>query len=99
MVVVLEAGAGKRWRGLSTDEKPRFADESDGPIPAGATFTEIDTGHRYYWDGSWRRQVQTIESALMEMNDLLRDILAVVTATHKGHEAHLWDESVETDTF
>jgi len=101
MAVTLESTAIKRWRGLSTDDKPRFAGEDETPVAVGSVFTEIDTGHRYVWGGSWPwvRQAQTIDTAFMEFNDLLRDILAVVTATHNGNEEHLWEEEVPIDTF
>ncbi len=100
MAVILESGSSiKRWRGLSFDDKPtRLTDGT--PIPTNSIFTEIDTGHRYVWSGSWPwlRQAQTIDTALMEMNDLLRDILATVRATHEGHELHLWEDGVDIES-
>ena len=70
MAVTLETGTIDRWRGLSTDTKPQAT-------KVGSIFTEIDTGHRYVWGGSWPwvRQQQTIDVAFMEMNGLLTEIL------------------------
>ena len=101
MVVVLEAGSIKRWRGLSTDEKPRFADESNAAIPVGAIFTELDTGQRFVWGGTWPwvRQEQTIEALFAALMDVNEQILVYLKAIHQGHELHLWGANVEVDSF
>jgi len=93
----------KRFRGLSTDTKPgRFTEEVGGPvgeIPVGSVFTEVDTGERFVWGGSWPwvRQDQTIEVILNDLIEVNLQILAVVEATHKGHEEHLWEDEVEVE--
>lgn len=43
--MVTKNGNGADYRGLSTDEKPDFAEEN-------ALFLEIDTGEFYGWNGS-----------------------------------------------
>lgn len=98
MAVTLETNI-QRWRGLSTDTKPEsFRETRDGPlrIPReGSSFTETDTGKRFVWhDGGWERQEQTVETALMEIKDVLNNILGVIQATHTGHEEHTWGEEV-----
>lgn len=85
MAVELDTGAISRWRGLSTDGKPRYSDDGNlKPIRVGSRFDEVDTGHRYVWGGSWPwiRQTQTIDTAFSEMNELLRDILEATQANH-----------------
>ena len=84
MAVELDTGAISRFRGLSTDDKPRFTDEDRNPLRVGSRFEEIDTGHRYVWGGSWPwvRVTQTIDTAFQEQNELLRDILEAVKANH-----------------
>lgn len=90
----------KRYRGLSTDQKPGvFPDavglETQRP-PDGSTFTEIDTGRRHvYHSGEWKLQPQTIEALLLESIELQREILAQLKSTHLGHELHLWSTEVE----
>ena len=77
MAVTLASGSIKRFRGLSTDEKPgRGVD--DTTIPVDSIFTEIDTGARYVWGGSWPwvRQEQTIESLLSDLRDTNEAVLA-----------------------
>ena len=103
MAVTLETGAIKRFRGLSTDEKPgRVAlavGDPVGEIPVGSVFTEIDTGARFVWGGSWPwvRQEQTIEALLNDLAEIGRETLAYIKAIHKGHEDHSWEEEVEVD--
>ena len=97
MAVALETTI-KRYRGLSTDQKPGRFDVSEvGPV--GSTFTEIDTGARFVWGGAWPwlRQEQTIETLLNELTEVNREMLAYLKAIHGGHEEHLWDETVEVD--
>ena len=102
MAVVLETTV-KRFRGLSTDEKPGHFREAIGEavqaIPVGSVFTEVDTGERYVWGGSWPwvRQEQTIESVLADLVASNEAILAVLRTTHLGHERHLWEREVEDD--
>ncbi len=83
MAVELDAGAISRFRGLSSDTKPTYADAAYlRPLRVGSRFEEVDTGHRYVWGGSWPwvRQTQTIDTAFQEQNELLRDILEAVKA-------------------
>ena len=98
MAVTLETTI-QRWRGLSTDTKPEsYRETREGPLNVpreGSTFTETDTGKRFVWhDGTWERQEQTVETALEEIGNVLRDILAVIHATHNGHEEYTWGEAV-----
>lgn len=100
MPVQLEAGAIKRFRGLSRDPKPgRFpqavGEEMQYP-PVGSVFTEIDTGARYIWRGSWPwvRQEQTVEALLQELIEVSHSILQTLAATQRGHEAYDWDTEV-----
>lgn len=97
MAVVLETTI-KRFRGLSTDTKP--VPTTNNTIPIGSGFTETDTGARYVWRGStpWVRQEQTIETLLGELIEVNYQMLATVTATHRGHEEHLWEEDVPVET-
>ena len=88
-----------RFRGLSTDQKPGAFTEADGlpvqKMPIGSVFTESDTGRRYAWDGNeWIRLEQTIEALLETLIASNTDILAMLKATHRGHEEHLWEETV-----
>lgn len=98
MAVTLETTI-KRFRAFSWDEKPRVPDEGESPIPVGSITTEIDTGHRYYWTptGQWVRQEQTIEVMFSELMDINREMLEVLRATHRGHEEHDWEETVEIE--
>lgn len=104
MSVSLESGHSiKRFRGLSSDEKPGRVpiDIGDpiGELPDGSVFTEMDTGERYVWVGSWPwiRQEQTIETLFADLMNVNEKILAYVKATHEGNELHLWCEDVEVD--
>ncbi len=83
----------KRFRGFSTDTKP------SGPLPVGSEFKERDTGHRYEWSGSWPwvRQEQTIDTMFADLMDINREMLAVLRATHQGHEEYTWEETVEIE--
>ena len=106
MAVTLESGSGiKRFRGLSSDEKPgRVPIEIGDPVgelPPGSVFTEIDTGERYIWDGTWPwlRQEQTIETMFQDLMHINRQMLAYLKATHEGNELYVWEEDVEVDTF
>lgn len=98
MAVQLESGsATKRFRGLSTDEKPGRVADAIGELvqipPTGSVFTEVDTGERYVWMGSWPwvRQEQTIEALLSTLIDLNRQVLAELQATRRGHEEYQWE--------
>ena len=101
-MAVTREGTIHRFRGLSTDQKPglfpnEIGEELQTP-PDGSTFTESDTGRRYVYRGrEWVRQEQTIEPLIEELIAVTRDVLAVVTATHKGHEEHLWEEDVDIE--
>lgn len=101
-MAVTREGTIHRFRGLSTDKKPGLSPNAIGEElqvpPDGSTFTEADTGHRYvYRDREWVRQSQTVEALLEELIAVQREVLAVVTATHRGHEEHLWEEDVEIE--
>ena len=100
MAVTLETN-GKRYRGLSTDQKPGVFPDIAGQAlqvpPEGSTFKEIDTGRLYVWQsGEWKLQPQTLEALLEESIELQRAILATFQATQRGHELYLWEEQVET---
>lgn len=95
MAVRLEATI-KRFRGLSTDQKPgieteEVGDELQSP-PTGSVFTEDDTGERYVWNGSWPwvRMEQTVEALLNELIGVERDILAELQAHQRGHQEYVW---------
>ena len=99
MAVTLEAGAIKRFRGLSTDEKPGVGEA----FGVGSTFTELDTGDRYIWRGEgepWVRQTQTIETMFAELMDINSEILAEVR-TLRAAVATIangqWDTEYPTD--
>lgn len=82
MAIQLETAI-KRFRGLSTDEKPgRSAPVGEAVQlpPVGSVFTELDTGERYIWGGSWPwvRQEQTIEVLFRELTDVMLDMLAEI---------------------
>ena len=94
MVVSLESGHGvQRWRGLSTDVKPGLTPAEVGgsipAMPAGSTFTELDTGDLYIWDGSvpWVLQekaeveikVRDVLSLLEELVDIQKRMLFALT--------------------
>lgn len=102
MAVQLEATI-KRFRGLSSDTKPGRDRDAIGEAlqrpPVGSTFTEIDTGNRYVWTGSWPwvRSEQAIEPLLTRLIDLTAENLEVLRATHRGHEEHLWEHEVEIE--
>ena len=101
MAVTLEATI-KRFRGLSTDQKPgHFAPACEvlQAVPVGSVFTEIDTGQRYVWGGAWPwvRQEQTIDARFDDLYSVLHELLNVAKATRRGNEAHLWDHPVEID--
>lgn len=103
MAVQLETNI-KRFRGLSTDVKPGHHDhertgDSLQSIPVGSVFTEVDTGKRYVWCGSWpwERQNQTVETLLADLIDVGERILQTLQVTHRGHEEHLWEEDVEPE--
>ncbi len=75
MAVILESGTAiKRWRGLSSDTKPRFTldGEKRTLIPPMSVFRELDTGKQYVWaTDRWVLQNQTLESLLIEVNENL----------------------------
>ena len=94
MAVTLESGHGiQRWRGLSTDAKPGLIPAEVGglisPMPAGSTFTELDTGNFWIWDGSgpWVLQekakveikVKDVLSLLEEFVDIQKRMLFALT--------------------
>ena len=86
----------RQWRGLSTDVRP------SGPSPSGPaesdTLVEVDTGRRFVLRGrEWIRQEQTVETLLTEMVELQRETLAVLRATHHGHEEHLWQSDMPVE--
>lgn len=97
-MAVTQEHAIKRLRGLSTDTKPGRA-EMATPLPVGSVFTEIDTGKRFVWSGSWPwvRHEQTIEGVIADLIDVNERILARLDATHRGHEEHTWEEDVELE--
>ena len=99
MAVKLETSI-KRFRGLSTDQKPGVFQDAIGETtqtpPEGSTFTEIDTGRRYiFFNGAWQLQPQTLETLLVESIDLQRQIRDLLLRTHAGHERYLWEEHVD----
>ena len=80
MTVTLEAGAIKRFRGLSTDEKPGVGEA----FGVGSTFTELDTGDRYIWRGKgepWALQTQTIETMFADLMVINEEMLAEMRIT------------------
>lgn len=95
--------AGKRYYGLSTDEKPGH----DGTTTAGtyqipplnSVFVEIDTGKRFIWTGSWPwvRQDQTIETLLGELIDTNRQILDTLNALARGQGEYLAQHGIEIE--
>ncbi len=100
MAIQLETST-KRFRGLSTDEKPGHSAELVGgklqTPPVGSIFTEVDTGKRYYWIGSWPwvQQKQTIETILVELIDVNSQILETLQSIQRGHEEYAWENEVE----
>lgn len=91
-----------RWRGLSTDTKPEsYRETRTSPLespPEGSTFTETDTGKRWVWhNGGWEHQEQTVETALAAQTEVLTQMLAVLRATHRGHEEYGWEHEVPTE--
>ncbi len=86
MPVELESGTAiKRWRGLSSDDKPRFTEEGEvrTEIPVGSQFRETNTGRRYVWserDG-WGIEKQTIETLLIAVNDNLAQLITLQRQT------------------
>ena len=99
MAVTSEAAI-KRFRGLSTDEKPGLsspAGEQIQKFPVNSVFTERDTGERYIWDGVlWFRQEQTIETRISELTDVMFDILAEMKVVRQA-TATLANNACETD--
>ena len=88
----------RQWRGFSTDAKP-IEEPPSGPGEAD-TLVEIDTGKRFVrHNGTWLRQEQTIESLLQELIELNREALAVLQATHSGHEEHLWQSEMPVESL
>ena len=92
-----------RFRGLSTDEKPgRTADIIGEAIEfprIGSIFTEVDTGARFVWSGSWPwvRQEQTIEATLASLIDVNTQMLGVLEAIKRGQEQYVWGDEIETE--
>jgi len=92
MAVTFEAAI-QRFRGLSTDQKPGLIPAQVGgliaSIPAGSTFTELDTGDLYVWNGSvlWVLQekakveikAKDVVSLLEEMIDLQKRMIFAMT--------------------
>lgn len=93
MAVVLESGTAiKRWRGFSSDTKPRYTEDGGvrTEIPAMSVFKEIDTGREYVWserDG-WEPQEQTIITLLGAVNENLAQLVSLqrTTLIHMGVE-------------
>ncbi len=89
MPVELESGTAiKRWRGLSSDTKPRYTEEDQvrTEIPVGSQFRETDTGRRYVWserDG-WELENQTIEALFAEMNGNLAQLIELQRQANVG---------------
>ena len=101
MAIQLEA-ATKRWRGLSTDEKPQpYREDRDSGLlspPVGSVFVETDTGRRFVWAGQWERQEQTIEAILEDLISVNHQVLGELCRIRRGHAEHLWEEEApETD--
>jgi hypothetical protein len=73
--------------------------EASQPPRVGSIFTEIDTGARYVWTGSWPwvRQDQTIEATLALLIDVNQQVLNTLDAIKRGHEEHVWGDEVETE--
>ena len=75
MPVILESGTAiKRWRGFSSDTKPRFTEDGEkrSAIPPMSIFRELDTGRQYVWaTDRWVLQNQTLEALLNEVNENL----------------------------
>lgn len=102
MAVQLETTI-QRFRGLSADIKPGrdlpldAADEIFETPPVGSIFTEVDTGARFVWTGSWPwvRQDQTIEPLLNRLIEVNSQMLQTLAAIQRGHEEHLWENEVE----
>ena len=97
MSVRLETGALKRYRGLSTDEKPgrvanAIGDKLQTP-PVGSVFTETDTGARYIWQGDWPwvRQEQTVEALLCELIETTQAVQTELQAIRRGQEEYVWE--------
>ena len=105
MAVQLESSI-KRYRGLSTDQKPGhdidvIGDKLQTP-PVGSTFTETDTGKRFIWTGSWpwTRQEQTIETILMELIEVNSQILSRLEFMSQGYSEFLEQHGIElAETF
>ncbi len=102
MAVTLESSI-KRYRALSTDEKPglfqaALGETTQKPLE-GSTLTEIDPGRRFIWfNGGWQLQPQTLETLLRESIDLQQQILARLDAIHRGHEQFGWQAEVDLET-
>ena len=94
MAVILESGTSiKRWRGLSSDTKPRFTQDGEKrtAIPPMSVFREIDTGRHYVWsdrDG-WEPQEQTIEGLLAAVNEHLGQLVVLQRQANVGLGAYL----------
>ena len=85
MTVVQESGTGiKRFRGLSTDDKPGV-DDLGIDRAFGSIFTELDTGAKYVWGGNvWVRQEQTIETLINELRAVNEELLAAMRLIQHG---------------
>ncbi len=94
MPVELESGTAiKRWRGLSSDTKPRYTEEGEvrTEIPVGSQFRETNTGRRYVWserDG-WELEQQTIETLLAGVNENLATLIELQRQANVGLGAWL----------
>lgn len=61
----------QRWKGLSTDDKPREN------VSAGSTFDEMDTGRKFVWSmGSWKEDLSSDLTAgkAIQINNEIRRI-------------------------
>ena len=99
MTARLEASI-QRWRGNSSDEKPRAGvlvlGESALEIRQGSEFIEEDTGQRYRWDGfNWILQEQTIEALFLALMNINQDMLAALQVI-QGAVATLANNAWET---
>ncbi len=98
MAVYLESGTSiSRWRGLSSDPKPQFADVDDStPIREMSVFRELDTGRQFIWtdDQGWVRQNQSVETLLMDVVERLDISIELQQQAMRG-----WSAFTEIDFF
>ena len=93
------------YEGLSTDEKPGRSPIATGEavakIPVNSKFRATDTGERWLWPGSWPwvRDESPLDAAINRLADVTQNAVNILAATHKGHEKHLWEDTVEIETY